>query len=128
MVKVVILEAYPKGLYHARKSSGRMIVMAMGKRLTEQQGGFWIVATEMPTIAAHPFYKKLNEVLDNHGFDAFVEVRCREFYAQKMGRPSLPPAVYFRALLIGYFEGIDSERGIAWRLADSVSLKGFCVL
>lgn len=100
--------------------------MAMGKRLTEQQGEFWIAATEIPTTPAHPFYKKLNEVLDSHGFDAFVEDRCREFYAQKMGRPSLPPAVYFRTLLIGYFEGIDSERGIAWRLADSVSLKGFC--
>ncbi len=65
-------------------------------------------------------------MLNDHSFDAFVEDRCREFYAQKMGRPSLPPAVYFRTLLIGYFEGIDSERGIAWRLADSVSLKNFC--
>ncbi|MCK4306326.1 MAG: transposase, partial [Candidatus Eisenbacteria sp.] len=73
-----------------------------------------------------PFYHKLNEVLSAHGFDGFAEDLCRTFYAEKMGRPSLPPAVYFRTLLIGYFEGIDSERGIAWRLADSISLKGFC--
>lgn len=100
--------------------------MAMGKRLTEQQGEFWITIADVPATPAHPFYQKLNEVLNDHSFDAFVEDRCREFYAQKMGRPSLPPAVYFRTLLIGYFEGIDSERGIAWRLADSISLKNFC--
>jgi transposase len=98
----------------------------MGKRTTERQGELWIPMAEMPTTPAHPFYRKLNEVLNEHGFDAFAEARCREFYAEKMGRPSLSPAVYFRTLLIGYFEGIDSERGIAWRLADSVSLKSFC--
>jgi len=103
-----------------------MIVMAMGKRQTERQTELWIAATEMPSTPAHPFYRKLNEVLKSNGFDAFAEARCLEFYAEKMGRPSLPPAVYFRTLLIGYFEGIDSERGIAWRLADSVSLKRFC--
>ena len=100
--------------------------MAMGKRQTDRQGELWIPTAEMPTTPAHPFYQKLNEVLNEHGFDAFVEDRCGEFYAEKMGRPSLPPTVYFRTLLIGYFEGIDSERGIAWRLADSVSLKVFC--
>jgi transposase len=103
-----------------------MIIMAMGKRQTDRQVEFWISATEMPSTPAHPFYRKLNEVLNDHGFDAFVADRCQRFYAEKMGRPSLPPAVYFRTLLIGYFEGIDSERGIAWRLADSVSLKSFC--
>lgn len=100
--------------------------MAMGKRQTDRQGEFWIAATEMPSTPAHPFYRKLNEVLNDHGFDAFAEDRCRKFYAEKMGRPSLAPAVYFRTLLIGYFEGIDSERGIAWRLADSWSLRMFC--
>ena len=100
--------------------------MAMGRRQTERQAELWIAATEMPSTPAHPFYRKLNEVLDSNGFDAFAEARCREFYAEKMGRPSLPPAVYFRTLLIGYFEGIDSERGIAWRLADSWSLRMFC--
>jgi transposase len=100
--------------------------MAMGKRTTEPQGELWVPTAEMPSTPAHPFYRKLNEVLDSNGFDAFAEERCREFYAEKMGRPSLPPAVYFRTLLIGYFEGIDSERGIAWRLADSLSLRMFC--
>jgi len=98
----------------------------MGKRQTERQGALWVAVTEMPTTPAHPFYRKLNEVLDSNGFDAFAEDHCRKFYAERMGRPSLPPAVYFRTLLIGYFEGIDSERGIAWRLADSTSLKDFC--
>ena len=100
--------------------------MAMGKRLTERQGELWIAATEMPSTPAHPFYRKLNEVLNSSGFDGFAEELCRKFYAEKMGQPSLPPAMYFRTLLIGYFEGIDSKRGIAWRLADSVSLKSFC--
>jgi len=103
-----------------------MIIMAMGKRQTERQTELWIAATEMPSTPAHPFYRKLDEVLNDHGFDGFAEELCRKFYAERMGRPSLPPAVYFRTLLIGYFEGIDSERGIAWRLADSVSLKRFC--
>ena len=95
--------------------------MAMGKRRTDRQGELWIAATEMPSTRAHPFYRKLNEVLNDHGFDSFAEGRCQRFYAEKMGRSSLPSAVYFRTLLIGYFEGIDSERGIAWRLADSWS-------
>jgi transposase len=103
-----------------------MIIMAMGKRQTDRQGELWIAATEMPITPAHPFYRKLNEVLNTHDFDAFVEARCQRFYAEKMGRPSLAPAVYFRTLLIGYFEGIDSERGIAWRMADSWSLRMFC--
>ena len=100
--------------------------MAMGKRTTKRQGDLWVATAEMPSTPAQPFYRELNEVLHANGFDAFAEERCREFYAEKMGRPSLPPAVYFRTLLIGYFEGIDSERGIAWRMADSVSLKNFC--
>jgi len=100
--------------------------MAMGKRTTEQQGELWVPTAEMPSTPAHPFYRRLNEVLDSNAFDAFAEERCRQFYAERIGRPSLPPAVYFRTLLIGYFEGIDSERGIAWRLADSLSLRMFC--
>ena len=73
----------------------------------------------------HPFYQRLNQVLDAHGFDAFVEAQCAPFYATTIGRPSLTPGTYFRLLLIGYFEGIDSERGIAWRAADSLALRGF---
>jgi transposase len=72
----------------------------------------------------HPFYRKLNSILDFHGFDRFVEERCRKYY-KPGGRPSLPPSVYFRLSLIGYFEGIGSERAIAWKLADSITLRDF---
>ena len=99
--------------------------MAMGKRKREEQEALWIVASELPQSCGHPFYLQLNKILDAKGFDRFVGERCGSFYADKMGRPSLPPAVYFRTLLIGYFEGIDSERGIAWRVADSLGLRRF---
>jgi transposase len=80
---------------------------------------------ELPATGGHPFYRRLNQVLDAHGFDAFVEAQCASCYAATIGRPSLTPGTYFRLLLIGYFEGIDSERGIAWRTLDSLSLRGF---
>lgn len=99
--------------------------MAMGKRKTEQQQALFIPATRLPRSASHPFYAKLNEVLAGWKFDAFVEGLCAQFYQEKMGRPSLEPGKYFRLLLIGYFEGIDSERGIAWRCSDSLSLRAF---
>lgn len=99
--------------------------MAMGRRRREQQGNLWVAAGELPVAAAHPFYERINRILSEHSFDEFAEKQCRRFYAVKMGRPSLPPAVYFRLLLIGYFEGIDSERGIAWRIADSLGLRRF---
>ena len=85
----------------------------------------WVPTTDLPTAASHPFYRRLNRLLHDRGFDAFVEARCAAFYADTMGRPGLPPGVYFRLLLIGYFEGIDSERGIAWRAADSLALRDF---
>jgi transposase len=85
----------------------------------------WISANELPVTGGHPFYQRLNAILDAHGFDAFVEAQCAAFYAAKVGRPSLTPGTYFRLLLIGYFEGLDSERGIAWRAADSLALRGF---
>jgi transposase len=85
----------------------------------------WIVHTELASSPGHPFYAKLNELLRGEHFDAFVEDLCAKFYAQKLGRPSLLPGIYFRALLIGYFEGIEAERGIAWRLADSLALRSF---
>jgi transposase len=73
----------------------------------------------------HPFYRRLNALLAEHGFDSFAEELCRKFYHQELGRPGIPPGVYFRMLLIGYFEGLDSERGIAWRYADSLTLRDF---
>jgi transposase len=98
--------------------------MAMGKR-TSEQAPLWIPTTELPMSPGHPFYVRLNEILEAAGFDRFVEEQCRPFYAPVMGRPSLAPGRYFRLLLIGYFEGLDSERGIAWRAADSLAVRQF---
>ncbi len=99
--------------------------MAMGKRKSERQESLWVETSALAKAASHPFYARLNQVLDQYGFDGFVQKLCRKYYAAVMGRPSIPPAVYFRMLLIGYFEGIDSERGIAWRAADSMAIRSF---
>ena len=99
--------------------------MAMGNRRREEQGALWIAAGDIPQTGGHPFYMQVNKILEAEEFDGFVEKRCRGFYADKMGRPSLSPTMYYRMLMIGYFEGIDSERGIAWRLADSLALRRF---
>jgi transposase len=100
--------------------------MAMGTRKQrEKQEDIWIAHTELAAAPGHPFYQRLNELLEGERFDEFVEGHCAKFYAAKYGRPSLTPGIYFRSLLIGYFEGIDSERGIAWRLADSLALRHF---
>ena len=96
----------------------------MGIRESEQSL-LWVAAAELPKSPGHPFYMRLNALLDAHDFDPFVEGLCRGFYAQVMGRPSLAPGRYFRLLLVGYFEGIDSERGIAWRATDSLAVRGF---
>jgi transposase len=98
--------------------------MAMGKRERQQQQ-MWIATQNLPVGGGHVFYDKLEALLRAHDFDAFVERRCAGFYAGTLGRPSIPPGVYFRMLMIGYFEAIDSERGIAWRCADSLSLRRF---
>src|SRR5256712_7152676 len=98
--------------------------MAMGKRRREQ-APMWVAATDLPASPGHPFYTKLNAILHDAGFDRFAEEECRQFYAPVMGRPSLPPGRYFRLLLVGYFEGLDSERGIAWRAADSLAVRHF---
>jgi transposase len=99
--------------------------MGMGKRRRARQATIWIATSELPTPAAHPFYQRLKGILAKASFDDFVEELCARFYAPRMGRPSLAPSVYFRLLLIGYFEGLDSERGIAWRAADSLALREF---
>jgi transposase len=98
--------------------------MAMGKR-TSEQAPMWVAATELPVSPSQPFYARLNPILDEAGFDRFAEEQCQEFYAPVMGRPGLPPGRYFRLLLVGYFEGLDSERGIAWRAADSLAGRSF---
>ena len=99
--------------------------MAMGRRQREEQGALWIAASELPQSGGHPFYQQVNKILEAEGFDRFVEKQCRAFYAEQVGRPSLAPAVYFRMLMIGYFEGFDSERAIAWRVGDSLALRRF---
>jgi len=97
----------------------------MGQRTHEEQKGMWVAVSELPRSGSHPFYEKLNRLLSEHGFDELVEAQCQPFYAKKMGRPSLAPGQYFRLLLLGYFEGLDSERGIAWRAADSLGVRAF---
>ena len=100
--------------------------MAMGTRKKrERQEGLWVVSSEVVGAPAHAFYDRLNQILDEHHFDRNIEHLCRRYYKGGLGRPSITPGVYFRALLLGYFEGIDSERGIAWRLADSLSMRRF---
>ena len=83
------------------------------KSRVEQQEPFWIPRNELPRTVAHPFYDQVDGLLKKRDFDRFAESACAQFYASTMGRPSLAPGIYFRMLLIGYFEGIDSERGIA---------------
>jgi transposase len=103
--------------------------MAMGRKAQQRrQERFWVASTDLPRTVAHPFYEQLNRLLEEGGFDEFVEQQCASFYAERMGRPSLSPGRYFRLLLMGYFEGIDSERGMAWRAADSLGLRKFLSL
>lgn len=99
--------------------------MSMRPRPTEKQPDLWIATSDLARTPGHPFYERLNVVLAEAGFDAFVEEQCRPFYAEGKGRPSIPPGTYMRMLLVGFFEGLDSERGIAWRCADSLSLRHF---
>ena len=100
--------------------------MSMGKREDKQQL-LWVGASELPRSAGHRFYEKLNELLREADFDRQVERLCRPFYEADgtAGRSSIPPGVYFRMLFVGYFEGIESERGLAWRCSDSLSLRDF---
>jgi transposase len=99
--------------------------MAMGKRKGyAKQSSMWVATQDLPRSAALPFYARLNQMLDQHDFDGFVEGLCERFYAVER-RPGLPPGRYFRLLLIGYFEGLDAERAIAWRAADSLALREF---
>lgn len=100
--------------------------MSMGKR-EEKQQPLWVGASELPRSAGHRFYEKLNELLREADFDRKAEGLCRAFYEADgtAGRPSVPPGVYFRMLFVGYFEGIESERGVAWRCSDSLSLREF---
>src|SRR5690349_5418451 len=99
--------------------------MSMGRRPTERQGDLWVASAELPQSPGHAFYDKLNRLLAEAHFDAHVEALCQPHYADGVGRESIPPGVYFRMLLVGYFEGLDSQRAIAWRCSDSLSLRAF---
>jgi transposase len=101
--------------------------MAMGRRKDDRQDALFITADNLPKSQGHPFYQALNRLLADAGFDRWIEARCEQYYEQveTRGQRSIPPGVYFRMLLVGYFEGIDSQRGIAWRCADSLSLRQF---
>jgi transposase len=98
--------------------------MALGKRRDEQQE-MWVASTSLPKSEGHVFYRKLNRLLAESDFDHTIEKLCEPHYHRQLGRPSIPPGVYFRMLLVGYFEGIGSQRGIAWRCGDSLSLREF---
>src|SRR3954451_23791182 len=101
--------------------------MAMARRREERQESLFVATDRLPKAAGHPFYQRLNGLLAEARFDAWVEGRCRQYYEtdEARGRPSIAPGIYFRMLLVGYFEGIDSQRGIAWRCADSLGLRRF---
>lgn len=98
--------------------------MAIGKRNKPKQRPLWVAAHELVPQSGHPFYSRLNKLLDADGFDAWIEEECTSYFAAK-GRPSIPPGVYFRMLFVGYLEGFQSERSIAWHCADRMSLRDF---
>ncbi len=101
--------------------------MSMKRQSEREQASLWVSADALASSPGHPFYEKLNKILGEEGFDAFVEDLCAPLYSTH-GRPSVPPGRYFRMLLIGYFERVDSERGICWRCSDSLSLRSFLKL
>jgi len=98
--------------------------MALGRRKGERQEDLWVAAHQVPSSSGHPFYDALNKLLKSIDFDRELEERCADLYRDG-GRPSIPPGVYFRMLLVGYFEGLTSQREIAWRCGDSLSLRRF---
>ena len=99
--------------------------MAMGKRQDSPQGSLFIPTASLARSSRHTFYERLNQVLAKDGFDAFVAGLCAPFYVEGKGRPSIPPGTYFRMHLAGYFEGLESERLICWRVSDSLALRPF---
>jgi transposase len=99
--------------------------MGMGRRPAQRQADLFVATTDLPQSPGHVFYEKLNQLLAEAGFDAHAEDLCRPYYADGRGRDSIPPGVYFRMLLVGYFEALDSQRAIAWRCSDSLSLRAF---
>ena len=96
----------------------------MGKKKRRQET-LWVATSDLPSSPGHPFYERLNQIMEAQGFDGFVEGLCRRFYAAGVGRPGLQPGRYFRLMLLGYFEGLGSERGMSWRASDSLAIRSF---
>lgn len=109
-------------------SPAEVAIMALGRRRSSHQGELFVTSADLPQSPGHAFYDRLNRLLAEADFDRFVEDLCRPHYADDVGRPSVPPGTYFRMLFVGYFEGLDSQRGIAWRCADSLSLRAFLAI
>jgi transposase len=101
--------------------------MSMGSREGGEQRQLWVTTSELSRGEGHLFYLRLNELLGRHGFDRFVErlVEEKKIFAETLGRPSIPPGTYMRMMFVGFFEGLSSERAIAWKCADSLSLREF---
>src|SRR5262245_41215261 len=99
--------------------------MGMGRRPAQRQGDLWVATAELPQSPGHVFYDKLNALLAEADFDRHAENLCQPFYTPGVGRDSIPPGIYFRMLFVGYFECLDSQRAIAWRCSDSLSLRVF---
>jgi len=99
--------------------------MALGRKEPDRQEPLWTATHKIARSEGHPFYRALNRMLARADFDRWVEALCEPYYAERTGRPGIPPGVYFRMLFVGYFEGIESQRGIAWRCADSLSIREF---
>ena len=99
--------------------------MSMGRRQEQRQADLWIATTDLPKSPGHVFYEKLNRLLADADFDQWLESLCQPYYADGVGRDSIPPGTYFRMLFVGYFEDLDSQRAIAWRCGDSFSLRDY---
>lgn len=99
--------------------------MSMGRRQQQRQAEFWIATADLPKSPGHVFYDKLNHLLAEARFDRWVEALCQPYYADGIGRESIPPGTYFRMLFVGYFEDLGSQRAIAWRCSDSLSLHNY---
>jgi transposase len=99
--------------------------MSMGRRKRERQQELGLATSDIARAPRHVFYDRLAALLAEAGFDGFIEGLCEPYYAEEIGRPGIPPGVYFRMLFLGYFEGLDSQRAIAWRCGDSLSLRAF---
>lgn len=101
--------------------------MSMGSREGGDQPPLWVTTSELSRGEGHLFYRRLNELLERQGFDRFVEklVEEKKIFAETLGRPSIPPGTYMRMMFVGFFEGLSSERAIAWKCADSLSLREF---